>query len=234
MNIIKKLTIPASIIFAACFFGAFIHPAVAAEFKVVIDAGHGGEDPGVQLSRTVNEKDVTLAVAKMTGEILSRNKAIEVVLTRSEDKALSLDSRKEVIQSAEADLLVSIQVNAGFGTRASGYEVYFPSYAVPRNRENDHRKVIDEMIDMTNVNNSIRFSNIVDRELGRVFPREGRGVRSAPLAILDGISMPGVLIELGFATNIKNRDALLQKHTQEDIAKMIAESIRLYFGVPPA
>ncbi|MCK9229256.1 MAG: N-acetylmuramoyl-L-alanine amidase [Syntrophales bacterium] len=222
------------VLMTACLPALVPSSAEAAKFTVVIDAGHGGDDRGVQLSRSAVEKDVTLAIAKSVKAIMSPNDAIAVMLTRPDDRNLSLNARKDAIRSADADLLISLHVNAGFSTRASGYEIYVPaSKSYPR-KEPDPGKVIDEMLEITFLNNSIRFSNILDRELGRVFPREGRGVRPAPVAILNNISMAGVLIELGFSTNFKNRDGLLENHIQEDAAKMIAESIRLYFGVPPS
>lgn len=233
-NIPKRTVLAGLILLTACFWGFLPSPCEAAKFTVVIDAGHGGNDKGVQLSRSVNEKDVTLAVAKSVERILSQNEAIAVVLTRRDDKTLSLDARKDAIRSAEADLLVSLHVNAAFGTKASGYEIYVPASKAPSQKETDPGTVIDELLEITFLNNSIRFSNIADRELGRVFPREGRGLRPAPVAILNNISMAGVLIELGFATNLKSRDGLLERHIQEDAAKMIAESIRLYFGVSPS
>lgn len=233
-NIQKGALMAGVMLLTACLWGFLPSPGEAAKFTVVIDAGHGGDDRGVQLSRSVNEKDVTLAIAKSVETIFSNNEAIAVVLTRSDDRNLSLDARKDAIRSAGADLLVSLHVNAGFSTRASGYEIYVPASRGYSQKETDTGKVIDEMLEVTFLNNSIRFSNIADRELGRVFPREGRGLRPAPVAILNNISTAGVLIELGFSTNFKNRDTLLERHIQEDAAKMIAESIRLYFGVSPS
>ena len=232
---LKKLTILVGIaVLATLFWGTLPPLCKAAQFTVVIDAAHGGDDRGVQLSRSVSEKDVTLAIAKIIEDILSRSKDIGAVLTRSDDRTLSLDARKNIIRNAGADFLVSIHVNAGFGTRAAGYEIYVPGSGLARDKNGDPETVIDELLEITYLNNSIRFSNIADRELGRVFLREGRGVRPAPVAILNSISMPGVLIELGFASNVRNRDGLLEGRTQEEAAKMIAEAIRLYFGVPPS
>lgn len=232
-NIQKGALVAGLMLLTVCLWGFAPSPGEAAKFTVVIDAGHGGDDRGVQLSRSVNEKDVTLAVAKSVEAILSQNETITVVLTRSDDRNLSLDARRAAIRSAGADLLVSLHVNAGFSTRASGYEIYVPASRGHSRQETDPGRVIDEMLEVTFLNNSIRFSNIADRELGRVFPREGRGVRPAPVAILNNISAAGVLIELGFSSNVRNRDALLERHVQEQAAAMIAESIRLYFGASP-
>ncbi|HET57751.1 MAG TPA: N-acetylmuramoyl-L-alanine amidase [Deltaproteobacteria bacterium] len=206
-------------------------PAAAADYKVVIDAGHGGVDQGVQLSRSVYEKDVTLAIAAKIQFLLASNGQISAVLTRANDLDISLDDRKNIARSANADLFISLHINAGFGMKASGYEIYFTGFQSEAGKESDAKDVVDAMLGTSYVNNSIRFANIVDRELGKVFRREGRGLRSAPVAVLGNLPMPGVLIELGFASNVKNRDLLLDEVVQQKTAEVIVESVREYFSL---
>lgn len=214
-----------------CLCAVMAQPVPAAGNRVVIDPGHGGGDRGVQLSRNVFEKDVTLAIARQIEAQLAADQAITVVLTRSNDQALSLDARRNAIRMSNADLLLSLHVNAGFGMRASGYEIYVATPGTLLRQGEGRQAVIDDMLRTTYLNNSIRFSNIADAELARLFPRDGRGLRFAPLAIMQDLPLSGVLIELGFASNVRNRDQLLETKTQEAIAERLAESIRQYFGV---
>lgn len=219
-------------IWLATFFilGTVNDRAMGYEFRVLIDAGHGGVDRGAQVSRRVFEKDVTLAIAKKIAEILSHEPSVDTVLTRLDDREVTLEARRSVMKSANADLFISLHINAGFGMTASGYEIYFSEFPDTEQKEPEAGDVIDDMLETTYINNSIRFSNIVDRELGRVFPREGRGLRGAPMAILEDAPLAAVLIELGFASNVDNRRALRDNNTQERLAGVIADSIKIYFA----
>ena len=218
------------VIFIGLFGMGSFFSAWAAEYCVMIDPGHGGQEQGIELSRSVTEAAVVLSIGKRIEEILSPKKAIKVVLTRSDDRSVAVKDRKKAAQSAKADLYVSLHVNAGFGTKSLGYEVYFRGFDSTKSEKHTSKNVVNDMIETRCLNDSIRFSNIVQRELGKVFVRQGRGLRGAPVAVLQDIEMPAVLIELGFATNVKNRTMLLEKDTQKNIAKAISKSIEEYFS----
>ncbi|MBW2648994.1 MAG: N-acetylmuramoyl-L-alanine amidase, partial [Deltaproteobacteria bacterium] len=98
--------------------------AGAAKYVVVIDPGHGGSDMGVTLSRSVHEKDVTLAVARLVKKSLSGVNNIRIRLTRLDDRDVSMANRKKLVERSNADLFISLHVNAGFGQNAEGYEIY--------------------------------------------------------------------------------------------------------------
>jgi len=199
-------------------------------YEVVIDPAHGGSDPGVALSRSVNEKEVTLAIAKMIKENLDKTKNIRVILTRSTDTDLSIRDRKKVVDKAKTDLFVSIHINAGFGNKSVGYEIYYSS---PRkgvsSDKGESKEIVDDMIESRFTNDSIFFAQLTQRNIEKVFPREGRGIRNAPLFVLDGLSVPAVEIELGFATHIKSRKKLNDEEVQKSIADGLSKSIKEFF-----
>jgi N-acetylmuramoyl-L-alanine amidase len=222
-----------SIVVTALFFLAFTSAtafALEGKYEVIIDPAHGGSDPGVALSRSVNEKEVTLAIAKMIKDNLDKTENIRVKLTRSTDTDVSIRDRKKIVDKAKTDLFVSIHINAGFGNKSVGYEIYYSS---PRkgvsSDEGESKEIVDDMIESRFINDSIFFAQLVQRNIEKVFPREGRGIRNAPVFVLDGLSVPAVEIELGFATHIKSKKKLDDEEIQKSIADGLSRSIKEFF-----
>ncbi len=199
-------------------------PAFSQPFTVLIDPAHGGEDRGVTLSRGSHEKDITLAIARKIRNGLNK-KNITVVLTRENDVTLSLSERKGVAKKTGANLYVSLHVNAGFGKDAKGYEVYVAGYEEPDTGKNDVADdvIIKDMIESQYINDSIRFARLLQKNLRTVFPRQDRGVRSLPVLLLEGLELPAVVAELGFATNEDNN----KKINDETILELLADAVRL-------
>lgn len=197
---------------------------------VIIDPAHGGADMGVQLSRNTYEKDLTLTIGKLIEERLSKIKVVKAQLTRSEDIGMTIEKRTETAKNAKADLFVSIHVNAGFGSMSSGYEIYFSGFKKPSSIKENSNEIVKDMVRNQYLNDSVRFAQIFQRNFSRVFPREDRGLRDAPFLVYEGLTIPSVVIELGFATNIKNKKKLTNRETQKTIADAIAKSIREYFA----
>ncbi|MEA2014955.1 MAG: N-acetylmuramoyl-L-alanine amidase [Thermodesulfobacteriota bacterium] len=204
--------------------------AAASENVVVIDPGHGGSNMGVTLSKGLHEKNVTLIIAKLVKENLANTKNIKVRLTRFSDKVVSSAKRKRLAEKSDVDLFISLHVNAGFGLKAKGYEIYYPSVAVPLIKNNSSMEIVKNMEQNRCFNNSVRFAQIVRKNMGRVFPREGRGLRNAPVLVLESITTPAVLLEMGFATNLDNSPKLKDKKIQKAIADALARSIKKYFS----
>lgn len=203
--------------------------ALTDKYEVVIDPAHGGSDPGVALSRSVNEKDATLTIAKMIKETLDKTENIKVILTRSTDIDLSVVDRKTMVDKATTDLFVSIHINAGFGNKSAGYEIYYSSRKGASSDNGESKEIVDDMIESRFVNDSIFFAQLAQRNIEKVFPREGRGIRDAPIFILEGLSVPAVEIELGFATHIKTRKKLDDEEVQKAIADRLSKSIQEFF-----
>ena len=204
------------------------------KYVIVIDAAHGGTDKGVKLSRNLYEKDVTLAIAKGLRGDLNKTKSIKVYLTRSTDKNVSTPRRMKAPTKLKADLFISLSINAGFGKSSSGYEVYYPGFKKMSSKKGESNDIAKDMVRNRYLNESVRFAQIVMKNIEKVFPRQGRGLRNAPIPILDGLTIPAVVIELGFATNVKDRNKLKSEKIQESIAKALSKSIKEYFSTSGA
>jgi len=196
---------------------------------LVIDPAHGGKDAGVQLSRTVHEKDVTLAIAILVKKDLSQTGDIQVRLTRPDDRDLSLAQRKKILEGSDADLFFSLHVNAGFGQKAEGYEIYYLGAVVPSAQKDDSGEILKDMEQTIRLNNSVLFAQIVQRNMEGVFPRKGRGLRDAPVHLLQSVTTPAILLEVGFSTAIEDRKRLKDTTIQKAIAGALARSVREYF-----
>jgi N-acetylmuramoyl-L-alanine amidase len=195
---------------------------------VIIDPAHGGGDSGVKVNDKLGEKDITLAIALALQKEMAQNKNIDVVLTRDSDKTVSLEDRKKEINRLKPDIMISIHVNAGFDKNATGFEVYYPGL---KNMENKKSLTKSSVNDAKNkyLNDSVRLAQIIQKNLDTLFPRKSRGIREANQAILEGLAVPSLVVEVGFATNTEEKKKLISPDTQSDIAKALAKSITSYF-----
>ena len=203
------------------------------QYLIMVDPAHGGQDKGVKLSGKLYEKDVTLAIAGLIKDDLGRSKNVKVRLTRSADRDISISDRVKMIKKSGADIFISLHVNSGFGKDSSGFEVYFPGFKLPSTDKSASQKILKDMINTKHLNDSVRFAKIILRNMGKIFPRKDRGLRSAPIPVLDGVAIPAVVLETGFATNIKDRKQLMNRTTQKSIARAVAKSIREYYNRLP-
>lgn len=192
--------------------------------RVLIDPGHGGSDPGVSLSGSVNEKDIVLEIALMIKEELSKYKDIHVSLTRYTDAAVPSGNRINAAKSFHADMFVSIHVNAGFKKDASGYEVYYTGAGNNAGDGTTSQDIIKDMTKNKSLNKSVRLAQLIEKNMQGIFKRKSRGVREAP--VLEGLTVPAVLVEVGFATNAGDRKKLLDPETRRAIAGAITKSIK--------
>lgn len=223
-------------------------------WRVVIDAGHGGHDPGAVNRRTgAREKEITLGIARRVRDLLARRPGFEPILTREDDRFLRLAERSRLATSREADLFVSIHVNAQErGSTAYGFETYFLSQARTEEsrrvamRENSVLELEGDADPATlsalqyilasleqngNVQESSRFAGYVQNEMRRQVPGDDRGVKQAGFYVLMGAtgSMPAVLVEAGFITNPRDERFLRSATGQEKIAYSLDRAIAAYF-----
>lgn len=218
-------------LFVLLIFLVFPLSSAMAESRhlVVVDPAHGGRDKGVKLSKKFHEKDITLAIAELLKEDLERSKNIRVLLTRSADKDVSISDRGKIVKRPDTDLFISLHVNAGFGRNSSGFEVYYTGFKSPPTGKSASKEILKDMVATKYLNESIRFARIVQKNMEKIFRRKDRGLRSAPILVLEGLTIPAIVLEIGFATNIKDRKILMDKDTQESVAKALAKSIREFF-----
>lgn len=224
--------------FVMFFLWVAVPPTVWAKdatgkYVVVIDPAHGGKDGGVSLTRSVSEKDITLAVATLIKRNLEDSKTLTVKFTRMGDTDVALADRVGAAIKANADLFISLHVNAGFEKESAGYELYFPGFKGQEGSKGapkgESAAIVRDMVRTKHLNESVRFAQILERRLDPVFPRMDRGVRDAPLLILQNLNIPAVVLEIGFSTSPNDRKKLQDESIQAAVAKAVADGVREFF-----
>jgi len=195
---------------------------------VFLDPAHGGGEKGVKLQENIFEKDITLAVAQKIRQKLADSGKVRIELTRTSDQAVPVSERVKKAESARADLFISLHVNAGFGRNARGFEVYFPGFRGSSSKGDGSSEIVRDMVRTQYLNESIKFGRILLKEMETVYPRRDRGLREAPIRILRDLTIPAVLLEMGFATESRDRKELLEPVRQKAVAEAIAKSILEY------
>ncbi len=204
--------------------------ATQAKRLVIIDAAHGGADAGVMVTDKIQEKEITLILAQLLQKELAKSPDIQTQLTRTSDKTISNAERIKMVKAASGEVLfISLHVNAGFGNKATGYEIFFPGFKTPATDQNESKAILKDMEQNKYLNDSVRLAQMIQRNMENVFPRKGRGLRDAPMPILGDLSIPAVVLEVGFATNTDDRKKILNEKTQQAIAQALAKGIRDYF-----
>ncbi|MBZ4682960.1 MAG: N-acetylmuramoyl-L-alanine amidase [Fusobacteriaceae bacterium] len=210
---------------------------------IVIDPGHGGQDPGAVNGR-YKEKDLVLSVSKYLRDILKND--FKVIMTRSTDEFISLGERSRIANKYNANLLISIHANASPSKSANGFEVFYYSknqteYAKQlANFENSVEEKFGGSITATDlIVNDILYRQNQERsaflanKLIEYYPiklgMEKRGSHGANLAVLRGTNAPSILIELGFITNNSEASKMFKEATKKTMAQSIAKIVKEYF-----
>ena len=226
---------------------------------IVVDAGHGGPDPGMRgpigEGPRIVEKNVTLAVARLLAQEL-RNSGVEVLMTRTTDTLIALSDRGRIANRNKGDLFVSVHVNAtgsrgSAGARERGYETYFLAEAKTEEAsrvermENEAIKfetganapkgdplsfIINDMAQNEHLRESNDLAETIQNGFRSFHPGKDRGVQQANFAVLRGSFMPAVLVEIGFGTNPSEAAYLLDPDNQRTIAASIARGIMEYIS----
>ena len=230
----KRLTRTIACLGLLAFFLIAVPSATAqtgqAKRLVIIDAAHGGADAGVMVTDKIQEKEITLILAQMMQKEMAKFSGIQAQLTRTSDKSLANPERVKMAGKAPGEvLLISLHVNAGFGKKASGYEIYFPGFKAPAAGQNESQAILRDMAQNKHLNDSVRLAQMVQRNMENVFPRKGRGLRDAPIPIFDDLAVPAIVLEVGFATHAEDRKKILNEKTQQAIAQALARSVNEYF-----
>lgn len=214
--------------------------------RVVIDAGHGGHDPGAK-ANGVTEAELTLDVATRLKKLLEKQPGIEVVMTRSTDVFIPLEERTKIANREGADLFLSIHANASRNTRARGVETYFLNFAqnpeaeAVAARENagsgQTMHKLPEIVRAITMNNKIDesrdFADIVQRSMVRRLSQRNKslrdiGVKQAPFVVLIGAEMPSVLAEMSFLTNKQDAALLKTGAYRQQIAEALLDAVLRY------
>jgi N-acetylmuramoyl-L-alanine amidase len=214
--------------------------------RIVIDAGHGGHDPGAQGSG-VNESELTLDVALRLRKLLEKQPGMEVVMTRDTDVFIPLQERTAIANHEEADLFLSIHANASRNAQARGIETYFLNFALNPEaeavaaRENagssQGMHTLPDIVKAIALNNKINesrdFATTVQRAMiKRLRPKNRElkdlGVKQAPFVVLIGASMPSVLAEISFVTNKREGTLLKSGAYRQAIAQALFDAVVSY------
>ena len=224
---------------------------------VVVDAGHGGPDPGMRGpiagGPRIAEKNVTLAVAKRVGAALGQ-RGIDVKYTRTTDTLIALSDRGRIANDAHADLFVSIHVNAANpGWKdpgaARGFETYFLAEAKTEDArrvermENEVVKfetraaarvgdplsfILNDMAQNEHLRESNELAELIQRRIGRIHPGPSRGVKQAGFRVLVTAFMPAVLVEIGFGTNASEASYMTDANRMEELSTAVADGVLEY------
>lgn len=217
---------------------------------VVLDAGHGGYDPGSIGYNGVIEKEIALAITKKVGGYINEYlPEVEVVYTRDGDEYVGLKERGSIANRHEGDLFVSIHCNSNRSSQPYGTDVFFlglersqtalevmkrENTVVSPNDDSEQQKLtpqellVYELANSGYIATSERIAGMIEYQLDERAKRHSRGVKQARFVVLYHASMPAVLIETGFISNPSEARYLSSEYGQSIIASAIFRAIRNY------
>ena len=213
--------------------------------RLVLDAGHGGHDPGATGAGGLKEKDVVLDVTKRLARILEAGGGIKVSLSRTGDYFIPLKERTSFANGLRADLFVSIHANAHRVSASEGVETYFLSSEATDNearavaafengvialepnrpKEDILKSILWDMAQSEFQEESSHLAEILQDSLARSLRLQNRGVKQAAFYVLGGAAMPAVLVEVGFVTNPKEERRLSDEGYREQVARAVATGL---------
>ena len=215
--------------------------------RVVIDAGHGGKDKGAIGDGTLYEKDLTLQLAKKLAHKIRQELKIQAIMTREGDRFIPLEERTAIANTRQADLFLSIHINASPNPLAQGVETYFLNLAsdeeavrvaalenaTSTKRIGDLQKILKDLMLNTKIDESSRLAHHVQLHLhdtlnGKFGPIKNLGVKQAPFYVLIGAQMPSILVEASFISNSQDRERLIQEDYQDQIVEGIFKGVERY------
>ncbi len=214
--------------------------------RIVIDAGHGGHDPGAQ-ANGINEAELVLDVSQRLEKLLLQHEDIDVVLTRRTDEFIPLEERTAIANRERADLFLSIHANASRRADARGVETYFLNFATNPDAETVAARenatsaqtmgtlpaILRAIALNSKLDESRELASIVQTHLVRKLRAQNRsvrdlGVKQAPFVVLIGAQMPSVLAEISFVTNRAEAALLKQAAYRQQIAQALYDGIVKY------
>ena len=215
--------------------------------RVVIDPGHGGHDGGTSGREGLREKDVVLDVAKRLGALLQERLGTEVVFTRDSDTFIPLTRRTALANERKADLFLSIHVNSSPVASVAGVETYYLNFSTSKSsldtamRENagsdmgvgELQDVLKKIAQKDKADESREFASRVQNSLTGLSPRaqraaRDRGVKRAPFVVLIGASMPSILAEVGFISNVQEETQMGRPEYRQRLAEALYKGVASY------
>ena len=220
-------------------------PSAGGLRTVVIDPGHGGDEPGAKGSTGALEKDISLAVARKLKGLIESRLGVRVLLTRDGDQTVALDERAALANNTKADLLVSLHANTSRRNEASGAQIY---YLAPDQADDESHKLIAgrqtlpalgggsrevemvpwEFAQVRYVGESAALAGAIEEQLRGRARMNIRPILQAPLRLLAGANMPAVIVEMGFLSNPDEEQQLVSDAYQSTLAQAILEGMLRY------
>ena len=215
--------------------------------KIVLDPGHGGRDPGAIGAGGIAEKDLVLSVARKLARKLKQEMGIDVVLTRKDDSFVPLEDRTAIANAENADLFVSLHMNASPSGEARGLETYYldnttdeasirlasRENGTARNKVSDLQFILSDMTQNMKLEDSITLAHRLQGSLVSTMAKKmtdvrDLGVKKALFYVLVGARMPAVLVEMFFITNKTEGRAMTQDDYQNAVVDSLYDGIQKY------
>jgi N-acetylmuramoyl-L-alanine amidase len=224
---------------------------------VVVDPGHGGEDPGAIGPKKTKEKDIVLKVGEKLIHLLNQNKEIQAFLTRKGDYFIPLEERIKIAREYGADLFVSLHTDGSFNPEARGSSAYCLSlsgatdqaaktladkenlsnilggaFSKPTDLSKDPNlnQILLDLRQNDTMRDSFRFAETLLKDIKAVNPLKYSSYRQANFIVLKAPDIPSVLVEMAYVTNKEDERLLNRNEFQEKIAKTLASSIKKFFS----
>jgi N-acetylmuramoyl-L-alanine amidase len=219
---------------------------------IVVDAGHGGTEPGAQGAGGTTEKDLALSVARRLKTALEARLGVRVILTRDGDQSVGLDERAAVANNNEADLFISLHANASVRESMAGAEVFYLSleeYGEEGQRvahgDNERLPVFGggsrdievtpwEMAQARHIERSGLLAQAVEGALREQVPMSPRAIQQAPFRVLVGANMPAVLVEMAFLSNAQQERAAAGDAFQNAVVLALVNGVVRFRDGPAA
>jgi len=214
---------------------------------LVIDPGHGGDEVGVRGADGLEEKQLTLDVARRLRGLVERGLGVRVILTRDEDRTVSIDERAAAANNGKADLLVSLHANGALSGSPSGAEVFYDrldregeavrsaaAAAVSLPIVGGGTRSIDivpwELAQARHVEASAMLASVLEQELRQRVPMGQRPVQQGPMRLLSAANMPAVLVEMAYLTNNAQEKAAAGDEFKNAVAQALYNAIVRFRG----
>jgi N-acetylmuramoyl-L-alanine amidase len=218
---------------------------------ILLDAGHGGNDPGAIGPNGIKEKDINLAIIQELKRIFDRDSNYKVILTRKDDTFIPLSERTNIANKNSANLFISVHCNANFDRSVSGFEIYFLSEkatdseaaatailenSVLKLEERSRKKnsliknILGSMALNEYVNESSELCGFIADEAQSKLKILNRGVKQASFYVLRGARMPAVLVESAFLSNCEQETKLNSKEFQSAVANSVYHGVVKYYA----
>jgi N-acetylmuramoyl-L-alanine amidase len=222
-------------------------PATSGLRKIVLDPGHGGKDPGAIGAGGIAEKDIVLSIAKKLAAKLRKDLRVDVVLTRKDDRFVALEDRTALANAENADLFISLHVNASENTEAKGIETYYldnttdeaairlaaRENSTSRRNISDLQFILSDMTQNMKLEDSITLAHRLQGSIVGAMAKtmddvRDLGVKKALFHVLVGARMPSVLVEMFFITNRSEGRAMSRESYQDAMVEALFEGIQKY------